>query len=304
MKKLTIVYLVVAFVLCVLIALFIQLNIYTDFYFVLIPFLVFLLVYGVVVMLVTMKKEREYAALNQRYMNDTQKMNDWKMLAKDAHHYEIDELKEEIETLHKTHSQQIEEMQTTNQQILAEMESLHNQEIQSLETIHEKEKEQIIEEKRQAILTLISQREEILPYKFLVDGCESSYGANKHGLMERLKDAESVLSAASETMTGITYERYVGYKLKTMGWTNIEYTRITGDYGIDVLGTDKDGLKACVQCKRYDSNNSIGVKAVQEAYSGRAVYDCEKTYLCVNHDVTAEARHLAQKIGVDILIIN
>ena len=65
--------------------------------------------------------------------------------------------------------------------------------------------------------------------------------------------------------------------------------------GIDVLA-GKGGVKYGIQCKCYSSD--IGVKAVQEAYSGARYYDCHVPVVLTNRFFTKPAKELAEKIKV------
>ena len=73
-----------------------------------------------------------------------------------------------------------------------------------------------------------------------------------------------------DLMEGHEFEHYCGELLKKCGFQEVQVTRGSGDYGVDILA-EKDGVTYAVQCKCY--NAPVGVKAVQEAYAGRDYYD-------------------------------
>ncbi len=75
---------------------------------------------------------------------------------------------------------------------------------------------------------------------------------------------------ALDEMEGHDFEYFCADLLEQNGFIDVEVTKGSGDYGVDVLA-EKDGVTYAVQCKRYDG--PVGVKAVQEAYAGRDYYD-------------------------------
>ncbi|OOY09330.1 restriction endonuclease [Thioclava sp. F36-7] len=70
---------------------------------------------------------------------------------------------------------------------------------------------------------------------------------------------------------GYAFEYWVADSLRRLGWS-VETTSGSGDQGIDVLATFRD-RKLAIQCKRY--SGSVGNKAIQEAYAGRAFYEAD-----------------------------
>ena len=73
-----------------------------------------------------------------------------------------------------------------------------------------------------------------------------------------------------DEMEGHEFEYFCADLLEKRGFEEVEVTKGSGDYGVDILA-EKDGVTYAIQCKRYDG--PVGVKAVQEAYAGRDYYD-------------------------------
>ena len=69
-----------------------------------------------------------------------------------------------------------------------------------------------------------------------------------------------------DEMDGLDFEYYCADLLAENGFVDVQVTRSSGDYGIDILA-EKEGVTYAIQCKRY--TGLVGVKAVQEAYAGR-----------------------------------
>lgn len=98
-----------------------------------------------------------------------------------------------------------------------------------------------------------------------------------------------------DDMEGHEFEYFCAQLLENHGFTEVEVTKGSGDYGIDVLA-QKDGVTYAVQCKRYSA--PVGVKAVQEAYAGRDYYDRMVGAVMTNQYFTAPAVEAAKKLKI------
>ena len=79
------------------------------------------------------------------------------------------------------------------------------------------------------------------------------------------------------------------------GFEIAENTSASGDYGVDILA-QREGMSYAIQCKRY--LEPVGLEAVQQVYAGRAYYECHVAVVLTNQKFTANAQHLADKLGV------
>lgn len=105
-------------------------------------------------------------------------------------------------------------------------------------------------------------------------------------------------------MTGYQFEVYVANQLRMKGYYNIRLTPATGDYGVDILAT-RNGIVYAFQCKHY--TGSVGVRAVQEVYSGCRKYHAGHAVVITNSTYTPNAKTLARDLGVslwDLEILN
>ena len=66
-------------------------------------------------------------------------------------------------------------------------------------------------------------------------------------------------SSDIDFMEGHDFEYYCAELLRRQGFLEVEVTRGSGDYGIDILA-EKDGVTYAIQCKRYTA--PVGVKAI------------------------------------------
>lgn len=98
-----------------------------------------------------------------------------------------------------------------------------------------------------------------------------------------------------DDMEGVDFEQFCASLLKNHGFTEIELTKASGDFGIDILA-QKEGITFAIQCKRYQ--DSVGVKAIQEAYFGRDYYDCMVGAVMTNQYFTAPAVEAAKKLKI------
>ena len=100
---------------------------------------------------------------------------------------------------------------------------------------------------------------------------------------------------ALDTMEGLEFEYYCADLLAANGFIEVEVTKGSGDYGIDILA-EKDGVTYAIQCKRY--TGLVGVKAVQEAYAGRDFYDRMVGAVLTNQYFTKPAAEAARKLKI------
>lgn len=98
-----------------------------------------------------------------------------------------------------------------------------------------------------------------------------------------------------DLMEGHEFEHYCGELLKKCGFQEVQVTRGSGDYGVDILA-EKDGVTYAIQCKCYAS--AVGVKAVQEAYAGRDYYDRMVGAVLTNQYFTQPAVDAARKLKI------
>lgn len=98
-----------------------------------------------------------------------------------------------------------------------------------------------------------------------------------------------------DLMEGRDFEYYCAELLKKSGFQEVEVTRGSGDYGIDILA-EKDGVTYAVQCKCYSA--PVGVKAVQEAYAGRDYYDRMVGAVLTNQYFTQPAVEAASRLKI------
>ena len=98
-----------------------------------------------------------------------------------------------------------------------------------------------------------------------------------------------------DDMEGHEFEYFCADLLKDNGFAEVEVTRGSGDYGVDILA-EKDGITYAVQCKCH--TDPIGIRAVQEVYAGRDYYDRMVGVVMTNQYFTSAAVHAAEKLKI------
>ena len=98
-----------------------------------------------------------------------------------------------------------------------------------------------------------------------------------------------------DEMEGHDFEYFCAELLEKQGFIEVEVTRASGDFGVDILA-EKDGVTYAVQCKRY--NGPVGVEAVLRTYGGRDYYDRMVGAVMTNQYFTAPAVEAAGKLKI------
>ncbi len=98
-----------------------------------------------------------------------------------------------------------------------------------------------------------------------------------------------------DLMEGHDFEQFCAELLRKKGFLEVEVTKGSGDYGVDILA-EKDGVTYAIQCKCYTT--PVGVKAVQEAYAGRDYYDRMVGAVLTNQYFTTPAVEAAKKLKI------
>lgn len=98
-----------------------------------------------------------------------------------------------------------------------------------------------------------------------------------------------------DEMEGHDFEYFCADLLKRRGFVEVEVTKGSGDYGVDILA-EKEGVTYGIQCKCYQ--DPVGVKAIQEAYAGKEYYDRMVGVVMTNQYFTQPAVEAAKKLKI------
>ncbi|MCR4806904.1 MAG: restriction endonuclease [Lachnospiraceae bacterium] len=107
--------------------------------------------------------------------------------------------------------------------------------------------------------------------------------------------ARRIMPLPMDEMEGHDFEYYCADLLRGNGFIEVEVTKGSGDYGVDILA-EREGITYAFQCKCYDK--PIGVKAVQEVYAGRDFYGQMVGVVMTNQYFTQPAVDMAKKLNI------
>lgn len=96
-------------------------------------------------------------------------------------------------------------------------------------------------------------------------------------------------------MEGHEFEYFCARILEETGFVDVEVTRGSGDYGVDILA-EKEGVTYAIQCKRY--TGPVGVEAVLQVYAGKDFYDRLVGVVMTNQYFTTPAVEAAKKLKI------
>ena len=103
--------------------------------------------------------------------------------------------------------------------------------------------------------------------------------------------------ATIDNFDGYQFETFTCDLLKALGFSDIKRTQGSSDFGVDVYAKNGD-TSYVFQCKLYAS--PVGIKAVQEANSGRSFYNCKKAVVITNSYFTPHAISASEKLDIDL----
>jgi restriction system protein len=101
-----------------------------------------------------------------------------------------------------------------------------------------------------------------------------------------------------DAMDGPTFERYLATTFRRLGYSVEVVGSSRGDYGGDLV-IRKNRTRTVVQAKRY-ARKKVGIKAVQEAHTAKAMYDCARAMVVTNSVFSEQAKKTARKTGVEL----
>jgi hypothetical protein len=98
-------------------------------------------------------------------------------------------------------------------------------------------------------------------------------------------------------LRGVMFEDFLQEVLVANGYT-VERTPKSGDRGVDLIAL-KGNVRIAVQAKGYAGN--VGNDAIQQAYTGMAIYRCHRCVVITNSEFTRQAREDAAHVGCQLI---
>lgn len=99
-------------------------------------------------------------------------------------------------------------------------------------------------------------------------------------------DSESLFSRNYDGMSGNEFENFCAQLLINNNFYNVTLTPNSKDHGVDILA-EKDKITYAIQCKCY--TEKVGNFAVQEAYTGKNIYNRDIAVVLTNSFFTPQA---------------
>ena len=117
-------------------------------------------------------------------------------------------------------------------------------------------------------------------------------GLTSYGLYRQQQRARALSSYDVDHMDPFKFEHYVSWLMQHQGFTNVQVTQASGDYGVDVTAT-KDGQKWATQVKHY--YGSVNQDAIRQAVAGASYYKCARSMVVTTAPrFTHHAKELAK----------
>lgn len=130
-------------------------------------------------------------------------------------------------------------------------------------------------------------------FTFIVKTIIAIYKWVRYGSSKNIH--KSIDLSEIDKMDGIAFENLTAELLRNNGFKNVEVTKATGDYGVDIVA-NKDNNKYAFQCKCYCSK--LGINPIQEVYTGLKMYGADTAVVITNSYFTPNAYNLANELGV------
>lgn len=102
-------------------------------------------------------------------------------------------------------------------------------------------------------------------------------------------------------LDGSEFESYLHKLLIELGYSDAYKTVGSRDFGADLVFTNESGTRSIIQAKRYSTDSSVGISAVQEVYTARNFYQAKKAIVISTTNYTDSCETLAGVNGVLLL---
>jgi len=100
-----------------------------------------------------------------------------------------------------------------------------------------------------------------------------------------------------DKMSGFEFESFLEEIFTSIGYS-VENIRDTKDQGVDLI-VEHHGERTAIQAKRYSKN--VSNSAVQQIFSAKKFYNCDRAMVVTNSDFTKSAKELAKSLNVELI---
>lgn len=142
--------------------------------------------------------------------------------------------------------------------------------------------------------------------EFGIIGFVISVGIFAIGFFQIIQEAKYPKSRISrmsmddiDKMKGRDFEKFCAILLKSIGYTKVQVTPSSGDFGADIVAVDKKNQRWVFQCKRYASK--LGNAPIQEIVAAKSHYQATHAGVITNSVFTTKARQLGIENNVRLI---
>jgi hypothetical protein len=101
-----------------------------------------------------------------------------------------------------------------------------------------------------------------------------------------------------DNMDGVMFEHYVAKLLRHEGYTEVDVSKGSGDFGVDIVAS-KDSRRYAIPVKRW--SGTVSRTAVSDAVAGKGHYSCNAAMVVTNSYLSAKSREFASSVGCEIV---
>lgn len=101
-----------------------------------------------------------------------------------------------------------------------------------------------------------------------------------------------------DNMDGISFESYVARLLENEGFSNVQVTQASSDFGVDIIAS-RDKYTYAIQTKRTETN--VSRRAVSDAVAGKKFFSCNAAMVITNSFISKQVKEFALFSGCEIV---
>ncbi|OPX63469.1 restriction endonuclease [Methanoregula sp. PtaB.Bin085] len=117
--------------------------------------------------------------------------------------------------------------------------------------------------------------------------------------IQTIREGEIGITDNFSSMTPREFELFTAELLKEMGYYDVVVTPEKGDFGTDIVAK-KDGITTAVQCKRFNENNSVGNREIQQLLGSMKYYHASHAIFVTTSYYTPQAMEQTKNASIDL----
>lgn len=137
------------------------------------------------------------------------------------------------------------------------------------------------------------------------------YSQRQHGLelykndwlpiteIQTIREGEIGITDNFSSMSPRDFELFSAELLKEMGFYDVIVTPEKGDYGTDIIAK-RDGVTTAVQCKRFNENNYVGNREIQQLLGSMKYYHASHAIFITTSYYTPQAMKQTKNASIEL----